>query len=186
MQLHVDPPGDMTEGSLAGLRDKLELHLFVRCSVRFLDGVCSSTSCHSEKKKRKKPEQPTLVGPDGGGQPHAQELPLGRERSHEHQPHQEGPCEKGIQVANTLWWPTLDCLLRSAVKSRTAQRGATGANKWGQAAPCTTRTHTADAAKSIAICLPRRLPISLEGATCTYLMYYSFTCWLQSFPVKKN
>ena len=35
MQLHVDPPGDMTEGSLAGLRDEPLLHFFVPFSVRF-------------------------------------------------------------------------------------------------------------------------------------------------------
>ena len=34
MQLHMDPPGDMTEGSLAGLRDEPLLHFFcpVQCS----------------------------------------------------------------------------------------------------------------------------------------------------------
>ena len=30
MQLHVDPPGDMTEGSLAGLRDEPFLHFLSR------------------------------------------------------------------------------------------------------------------------------------------------------------
>ena len=52
MQLHVDPPRDMTEGSLAGLRDEPLLHFFVPFSVCFLGGVCSSTSCHSERKKK--------------------------------------------------------------------------------------------------------------------------------------
>ena len=33
MQLHVVPPGDMTEGSLAGLRDEPLLHFFVPFSV---------------------------------------------------------------------------------------------------------------------------------------------------------
>ena len=35
MQLHVDPPGDMTEGSLAGLRDEPLLHFVVPFSGRF-------------------------------------------------------------------------------------------------------------------------------------------------------
>ena len=52
MQLHVGPPGDITEGSLAGLRDEPLLHFFVPFSVRFWTAFALRLRVIVRKRKR--------------------------------------------------------------------------------------------------------------------------------------